>query len=97
MADSGGQDTTPDLFADAALYEAELGQADVPGIYPNSGLAVCNVLFGLVGFPPVMLAFEARESGLLPFLDTAEEVLVGKVEVTQSLLKRYAVNLFQPN
>ena len=45
----------------------------------NSRLPIGNMLFSLVGLPPIPLTFEAWEAGLFALLHAAEEALIGKI------------------
>ena len=85
-----------DLFGDAALHKAEFREADMLSIYPNGGFAVGDVLFRLVGLPPVPFAFEPWVSGLFTLFNTAEETLISGIQVLEFGLKRDGIYFFQP-
>ena len=62
----------------------------------DSRLPIGDVLFRLVGLPPTPLALKAWIAGLLPLLHTAEEALIGGIQILKFGLKRNRIHFFQP-
>ena len=90
--DCGGQDASRDRFRDTALHFSQL--RELHGSVQH--LDVCADAFALVALTVVVLALEPGVSGLLPLLDTAEEVLICGIQVLQGCLQRCRIHFFQP-
>ena len=81
-----------DISAYLRFYAAKFGENDRVSLQTNL-VSVCR---RCIRFPVVFLAFELRESDVLPAFNATEKILIRGVKVAQGVLQRVLVRFPQP-